>query len=79
MKGVRLPNTLNDYYRVAQLGLLKMKPFTNFGSSTSSMEKMWRVEFSFMIGSYYVPLHPLANEICVLNNFVLIKDFIDII
>jgi len=24
----------NDFFRIAQLGLLNMKPFTNFGSST---------------------------------------------
>ena len=49
----------------AQLWLLKMKSFTNFGSSTHYREKMWCVEFSFIIASYYVPLSPLANQVYV--------------
>ena len=47
------------------LGLLKMKSFTNFGSSTHYIEKMWCVEVSFMIASNYVPLNPLANQVYV--------------
>ena len=50
----------NDFFSHKQLDLLKMKPFTNFESSTHYIEssthyieKMWCVEVSFMIASYY--------------------------
>ena len=55
----------NDFFSHKQLGFLKMKSFTNFGSSTYYIEKMWCVEVSFMIASYYVPLNPLANQVYV--------------
>ena len=45
---------------VAQLDLLKIKPFTNFGNSTHSIEN---VEFSFIIASDYVLLSPLPNQV----------------
>ena len=45
--------------------LLKMKHFTNFGNSTHSMEKMWSVEFSFVMASHYVQLSPLANKVYI--------------
>ena len=34
-----------DFYRVEQLGLLKLKAFPNFESTTHSMEKTWPVQF----------------------------------
>ncbi len=59
---------------VKQLGLLKMKPFPNFEISTHSVGEKWPIEFSFMVvGSLYVQVYPLANQIRVhtANNFPL--------
>ena len=55
----------NDFFSHKQLSFLKIKPFTNFGSSTHYIEKMWCVEVIFIIASYYVPLSPLANQVYV--------------
>ena len=51
-------------YRVEQLHLLKLKAFLNFESSTHSVVK-WPVEFGFIIGSRYVQVYSLANQIRV--------------
>ncbi len=56
---------MKDFYRVKQLGLMKMKPFLNFKSSTHSVDENWPVEFSFINGSRYVQVYPLANQIYV--------------
>ncbi len=53
---------VNDFYRVEQLHLLKLKAFLNFESSTHSVVK-WPVEFGFIVGSHYVQVYPLANQI----------------
>ncbi len=52
-------------YRVEQLHLLKLKAFLNFESSTHSVVVKWPVEFGFIVGSRYVQVYPLANQIHV--------------
>ncbi len=56
---------VNDFYRVEQLHLLKLKVFLNFESSTHSVVVKWPVEFGFIVGSHYVQVYPLANQIRV--------------
>ncbi len=55
----------NDFYRVEQLHLLKLKAFLNFESSTHSVVVKWPVEFGFIVGHRYVQVYPLANLVCV--------------
>ncbi len=40
------PKIVNDFYRVEQLHLLKLKAFLIFESSTHSVVVKWPVEFS---------------------------------
>ncbi len=56
---------VNDFYRVEQLHLLKLKAVLNFESSTHSVVVKWPVEFGFIVGSRYVQVYPLANQIRV--------------
>ncbi len=56
---------VNDFYRVEQLHLLKLKAYLNFESSTHSIVVKWPVEFGFIVGSHYVQVYPLANQIYV--------------
>ncbi len=47
---------VNDFYRVEQLHLLKLKAFLIFESSTHFVVVKWPVEFGFIVGSRYVEL-----------------------
>ncbi len=44
---------------------MKLKALLNFESSTHSVVVKWPVEFGFIVGSRYVQVYPLANQICV--------------
>ena len=56
---------MNDFYRVEQLHLFKLKAIPNFGSSTHSVDEKWPVEFGFIVASRYVQVYPLGNSTCV--------------
>ena len=52
---------VNDFYRVQQLHLLKLKAFPNFGSSMHSVDEKWPDEFGFIVGTRYVQVYPLGS------------------